>query len=347
MTTGPRRRGGGPRPPGSSTRRAWTRLALGAVVAVAVLGTAAGAQPTSGGGAGRAGGTGAAGPAAGSGGGRVVIAAVGDMACAPDAAARARRGGSNCQQDAVSDAVLASRPAALLALGDEQYERGGPDWGPYDRSYGRLRGITRPVPGNHEYLTPAAASYHRYFGERAAPTGTTYYSFDLGGWHLVALDSQCREVDGCGDGSPQLDWLADDLIRDRSRCTLAYWHIPRFSSGQHGDSGAYRTLWRLLATHGVDLVISGHDHNYERLAPLAADGARAASGVGPTAGIRSFVVGTGGRNLRPVGARRPGSEKVIADAFGFLEVGLRGDGYSWRFVGADRQVLDEGADRCH
>jgi acid phosphatase type 7 len=315
----------------------------GAVVGLAVLATAAGAQPASDGAGRAAGGS----LPAGSTGPSVVIAAVGDMACTPQATARARRGGSSCQQDAVSDAMLASRPAALLALGDEQYESGAPqDWDPYDRSYGRLRAITRPVPGNHEYLTPGAAGYSRYFGKLAAPAGTTYYSFDLGGWHLIALNSQCREVGGCGEGSPQLTWLAEDLVRNRSRCTLAYWHIPRFSSGRHGDSDAYRTLWRLLATHGVDLVISGHDHNYERLAPLSATGARSAPGVGPTAGIRSFVVGTGGRNLRPVDTRRPGSEKVIADAFGFLEVGLRRDGYSWWFRTTDRTVLDEGADRC-
>jgi hypothetical protein len=224
-------------------------------------------------------------------------------------------------------------------LGDLQYETGAA-WGPYDASFGRLLSITRPVPGNHEYLTPAAAGYFGYFGSRAGPKGLGYYSFDLGAWHLVALNSECQEAGGCGERSPQTTWLAADLGRSTHRCTLAYWHIPRFSSGQHGDHSAYRAMWRVLASRGVDLVLAGHDHNYERLAALDADGQPSRSG------IRSFVVGTGGRNLRPVGPPRTGSERRLETEFGFLELRLRAGSYAWRFVGVSGATLDAGSDRC-
>ena len=313
----------------------WTprRVAAGLLVVGVVLGTSAGsARP-------------------GSGTGEVVVAAVGDMACAPDTTAEDDAdnaptngrpvGTKACREGAVSDTIIASRPVALLALGDIQYERGAPgDWGPYDGSYGRLRDITWPVPGNHEYLTPGAEGYYAYFGARAGARERGYYSFDLAGWHLIALNSQCRQVGGCGDRSPQTTWLIDDLRRHPARCTLAYWHIPRFSSGRHGDQTAYRAWWRVLAEHGVDLVLAGHDHNYERLAALDAEGAPSAHG------LPSFVVGTGGRNLRAANAPRLGSERLIADAFGFLELRLRADSYGWRFRSIDRGVLDEGASRC-
>ena len=229
----------------------------------------------------------------------VVVAAVGDMACAPDTTAEDDAdnaptngrpvGTKACQEGAVSDAIIASRPAALLALGDIQYERGAPeDWEPYDRSYGRLRDITWPVPGNHEYLTPGAEGYYAYFGARAGARGRGYYSFDLGGWHLIALNSQCREVGGCGDRSPQTTWLVDDLRRHPARCTLAYWHIPRFSSGRHGDQTAYRAWWRVLAEHGVDLSSPGTTtttSGWLRFPPRVEPSAQ---------GLPSFVVGTGG-----------------------------------------------------
>lgn len=265
-----------------------------------------------------------------------VVVAVGDMACSPSAS----RSANVCQELAVSGAMLAVRPDALLALGDLQYESGAA-WGPYEASYGRLLSITRPVPGNHEYLTDSAAGYFGYFGTRAGPKGLGYYSFDVGAWHLVALNSECQEVGGCGERSPQTTWLAADLAAHRGRCALAYWHIPRFSSGQHGDHSAYRAMWRVLAARGVDLVLAGHDHNYERLGRLDADGRPSQTG------IRSFVVGTGGRNLRPVGPPRAGSELRLGSAFGFLELRLREDSFAWRFVGVSGTTLDAGEDQCH
>jgi hypothetical protein len=278
-----------------------------------------------------------------------VVAAVGDMACSPaasakvEAAAETEDGPALCKQVAVSDAMLAIRPSTLLALGDEQYENGAPDgWGPYERSYGRLRDITRPVPGNHEYLTPGGRGYYDYFGDRAGDRARGYYSFDVGGWHVVALNSQCKEVGGCAADSPQLTWLNSDLAQNRSTCTLAYWHIPRFSSGEHGDHTPYRAIWQALADHGTDLALAGHDHDYERFAPLDADGR-----LDQRAGIRSFVVGTGGRNLRPVTKPRAHSERVIDNSFGFLELHLRSGDYSWQFKNENGKVRDEGEGKCH
>jgi hypothetical protein len=276
----------------------------------------------------------------------VLVAAVGDMACAPKATADvAAQGGdaTRCRQQAVSDAILAARPRTLLALGDLQYESGAPtDWEPYDRSYGRLRDITRPVPGNHEYLTPGARGYFEHFKEFAGPANGGYYSFDIGAWHAVALNSQCRQSGGCGADSPQVTWLDEDLRTHARRCVLAFWHIPRFSSGEHGDNDAYRTFWQTLADRRADLILAGHDHAYERLAPMDSAGL-----ADDRAGIRSFVVGTGGRNLRPIRTQRPGSEKAIDNAFGYLELRLRADGYRWRFMSADGTELDRGEDKCH
>lgn len=276
-----------------------------------------------------------------------VIVAVGDMACSPRANAGQGDGDDGpalCRQDQVSAAMLARDPEALLALGDLQYEKGAPgDWEPYARSYGRMRDITRPVPGNHEYLTADARGYYEYFGERAGPVGLGYYAYRIGDWRILALNSECTDVGGCGIGSPQMTWMRAELAKPGGGgCTLAYWHIPRFSSGQHGDHDAYRTLWRALAAEGVDLILAGHDHNYERLAPMDADGR-----LDPATGIRSFVVGTGGRNLRPVTKARPGSERVIDSAFGFLELRLGERGYRWRFVDEHGRALDQGEDRCH
>jgi hypothetical protein len=277
------------------------------------------------------------------------VAAVGDMACSPKASAKtgesakSEDGPGLCREMSVSDAMLAVRPSLLLALGDEQYENGAPQgWAPYDRSYGRLRDITRPAPGNHEYLTAGARGYYDYFGDRAGERGHGYYSFDAGGWHFVALNSQCQEVGGCGPGSPQVTWLNSDLDRHRNQCTLAYWHIPRFSSGEHGDHAPYQAMWQALADHGSDLVLAGHDHDYERFAPLNADGHR-----DERAGIRSFVVGTGGRNLRSVKTPRANSERVIDNSFGFLELHLRTKDYSWQFKNEHGAVRDEGQGNCH
>ncbi|HEX8100848.1 MAG TPA: metallophosphoesterase, partial [Actinomycetota bacterium] len=232
------------------------------------------------------------------GGGRrgYVIAAAGDIACNGGGSGR-----SECDQ-AGTAAVLARLKGldAVLPLGDNQYESGrlSEYQGAYDRTWGRFKGISHPVPGNHDYDS-GGEGYFAYFGGQAGNPGAGYYSFDLGGWHLVALNSNCGAIGGCGRGSPQERWLRDDLAHHSKRCTLAYWHHPRFSSGvEHGSTPEMQAIWQALYEHNAEIVLSGHEHNYERFAPQDSVGH-----ADPRKGIREFVVGTGGRNHYGLGRR--------------------------------------------
>jgi acid phosphatase type 7 len=198
-----------------------------------------------------------------------------------------------------------------------------------------------PAIGNHEYETPGAAGYFATFGARAGRPGEGWYSYELGSWHVVALNANC-DVVGCGAGSPQQRWLRADLATHASRCTLAYWHQPRFSSGLHGSDDALIPLWRTLQRGGADVALSGHDHDYERFAPQAADGR-----LDPAHGIVQFVVGTGGASHYPVLLARRNS-RTHATVFGVLRLTLGRGAYRWRFV-AEPGVgyRDAGAARCH
>lgn len=234
---------------------------------------------------------------------------------------------------------------AVLALGDLQYPAGELELFKqfFDPTWGRLGAKLKPVPGNHEYGTPGAQGYFDYFGARAGPPGKGYYSFDLGAWHLVALnsnDGDCKAV-GCAAGSEQVQWLEQDLARSKARCTLGFWHHPRFSSGPHGNNEAMADLWRTLEKAGADLVLVGHDHLYERFAPQHADGTAAEDG------LRSFVVGTGGATPYPLRETKANSELRLASELGVLELTLRPTDYSWRFLpGRGGAPLDEGTGRC-
>ena len=275
-----------------------------------------------------------------------VIAAAGDIACDPsDGAFNHGRGtASACRQLATSKLLLADRYSAVLTLGDNQYEDGSyrKYLAAYAPSWGRVKRRTRPTPGNHEYETAGAAGYFRYFGRAAGPPGRGYYSFDVGAWHLVSLDSNCADVGGCETGSPQERWLRRDLAAHPARCTLAYWHHPRFSSGMHGSDADIAGLWQALSEKRADVVLVGHDHDYERFAPL--DGA----GMPDAArGIREFVVGTGGKSHRAFESRAPGSQARDATTFGILALTLRPGGYDWRFVPAVGSFTDRGSGRCH
>ncbi len=262
-------------------------------------------------------------PPAGTG-GHPLIAAAGDIACRPGAAPGPR----SCQQEAAARHIDALDVDAVLPLGDTQYDSGtAAEFASYDSSWGRLRSRTRPVPGNHEYGTSGAAGYYGYFGALAGGASRGYYSYDLGDWHLVALNSNCAAVGGCGAGSSQERWLRADLAANASRCTLAYWHHPRFSSGSsHGSSTATSAFWQALQDEHAELVLSGHDHTYERFAPQSADGR-----ADIAQGLRSFVVGTGGKNLYSFGTIQPNSEVRSSSSFGVLLLTLRPDGYDWRF----------------
>ena len=229
-------------------------------------------------------------------------------------------------------------------LGDIQYADGSYEKfaESYDPTWGRVKGITRPVPGNHEYETDGAEGYFRYFGKRAGDPARGWYSFDLAGWHIVALNSNCDDVGGCGPASRQLRWLRADLARHPATCTLAYWHHPRFSSGDHGSDPTYVAFFRALYNANADLVLVGHDHGYERFAPQRADGVRDLR-----RGLRQFVVGTGGRNLRGFPKLRPNSEVRDASSFGVLELTLGKSAYAWRFRPAVGSLADSGSTRCH
>jgi calcineurin-like phosphoesterase family protein len=276
-----------------------------------------------------------------------VIAAAGDIACETNDLFYNGGNGTPtaCRQRATSDLLVGGGLDAVLLLGDNQYISGAlaqyqavfaPTWG-------RLGSLLRPAPGNHEYLTPGAAGYFDYFGAAAGDRSRGYYSFDLGTWHVVALNSSCTEIGGCGPGSPQLKWLADDLAAHPRACTLAYWHQPRFSSGQHGDDTAYEALWQALYRAGADVILAGHDHDYERFAPQDPSGA-----ADPERGIREFVVGTGGRETRPFATVRANSEVRNAQDLGVLKLRLRTDGYDWEFLPAPGGVFtDRGSGACH
>ncbi len=233
-----------------------------------------------------------------------VIAAAGDIACDPTNANFNSGNGNtnNCREKATSDLLVNGGFAAVLALGDNQYYCGGYQafLQSYDLTWGRIKSITHPAVGNHEYLTSggtgcdptnaAAAGYFQYFGSAAGTKGAGYYSFDIGTWHLIALNSNCGDAGGCNLNSPQGKWLEADLAAHSNFCTLAYWHIPLFSSGGRANANSL-PFWNSLYNHNADLVLAGHDHMYERFAPQTPGGV-----ADPVRGIREIMVGTGGAN---------------------------------------------------
>lgn len=276
-----------------------------------------------------------------------VVAAAGDIACDPaDAAYNGGAGtATRCRMAATASLVLALAPDAVLALGDNQYHNGtlAKYQASYAPSWGQLLPITYPVPGNHEYLTSGAAGYYAFFGAAAGDPAEGWYSFDLGGWHLVALNSSCGAIGGCGAGSPQEQWLLADLFADTSACTLAYWHQPRFSSGSHGSDAAYDAFWSALWNAGADLALNGHEHIYERFAPQRPDGT-----PDPARGLRQLTVGTGGKDLTGIAAAQPNSEVRHAGSYGVLALTLHPTGYEWRFLATDGSPFtDSGVGLCH
>jgi acid phosphatase type 7 len=275
-----------------------------------------------------------------------VLAVAGDIACDPaDVNFNAGNGTATaCRMKATSDLALAFDPDAVLLLGDNQYENGAlaKYQASYDPTWGRLKAVTYPIPGNHEYVTAGAAGYYTYFGAAAHNPAKGYYSFDLGGWHLLALNSNCAEIGGCGPGSPQEQWLAADLAAHPGVCTLAYWHHPRFSSGPHGNDPISQTFWTDLYNAGADLVLNGHDHVYERFAPQDP-----ASTFDPLRGLRQITIGTGGKNLTSFPVVRANSQVRNASAYGILKLTLYPKGYTWQFVTDGGAVADSGAGLCH
>ena len=248
------------------------------------------------------------------------------------------------QGDEATALLLARQRGTVAALGDLAYESGAAsDFSCYDASWGRFKARTRPAPGNHEYLTADAGPYFAYFGAAAGSPSRGYYSYNLGRWHIIALNSNCGNAGGCEAGSPQDVWLRHDLARHRRRCTLAYWHHALFSSGQHGNNTDVKPMWDDLYRAGADVVLNGHDHDYERFAPQTPTGV-----LDPKRGIREFVVGTGGKNHYRVGAPIANSRVRNDDTFGILKLSLRPSSYAWQFLPeAGKTFTDAGSTGCH
>lgn len=207
----------------------------------------------------------------------------------------------------------------------------------YDPSWGRHKSRTRPVPGNHEYETPGASPYFDYFGALAGPPGLGYYSFELGEWHAIALNSLVP----VNDGSAQAQWLRADLAANHSKCTIAYWHHPLFTSGPNRSQTQMRDFWRILYAADVDVVVNGHDHLYERFAPQNPDGGR-----DQARGMREFIVGTGGASLYSFVTPSANSEARISNTYGVLKFTLQSGSYQWDFVPVSGSS-DFGTGSCH
>jgi hypothetical protein len=266
------------------------------------------------------------------------VAAAGDVACPPSLS----RTSARCRQADTAGVIGRLDPDVVAALGDLQYNKG--ELSNFRRAYGltwgRFRSRTRPAAGNHEYATPGGAGYFAYWGARAGSRGRGWYSYDLGGWHVVVLNSNCSKV-GCAPSSAQERWLRADLKANPAQCTLAYWHHPRFSSGLHGNDPSVAPLWRALDAAGADVILNGHDHSYERFGP------QSSTGRADPAGMVEFVVGTGGVNNYPIVRRRPNSRIRRTFVFGVLELTLGDGAYAWRFVSVPGLTFtDRGTGRC-
>ncbi len=275
--------------------------------------------------------------------GDYVVAAAGDIACDPSATTTV----STCQQTATASLLTSLNPDAVLPLGDTQYESGaltayqqsyGPTWG-------QLLPSTHPVVGNHEYETAGASGYYTYFGSAAGDPTKGYYSWNLGNWHLIALNGECAQGPdiGCAAGSPQEQWLKSDLANHTGQCILAYWHEPRFTSGLAGSNTAYDAFWQDLYAAHADVVLNGHAHDYERFAPQTPSQA-----ADPQNGLTEFVVGTGGVDLQNFNAPLPNEVIRQNTTFGVLKLTLHSASYDWQYVPvAGSTFSDSGTASCH
>jgi acid phosphatase type 7 len=246
--------------------------------------------------------------------------------------------------DEATAKLLDGISGTVFTLGDNAYNSGtsAEFANCYNPTWGRHKARTKPSVGNHEYLTSGASGYFGYFGAAAGDPKKGYYSYDRGDWHVIVLNSNCSQVP-CAAGSAQDTWLRADLAAHPNKCTLAYFHAPLYSSGQHGNSTSVRPFWEALYKANADVVLSGHDHNYERFAPQNPYGA-----FDSARGIREFVVGTGGTYLRPFGTIKPNSVSRNATTHGVLKLTLNSGGYAWKFVPvAGKTFTDSGTASCH
>ena len=249
--------------------------------------------------------------------------------------------------DSLTANVLDGIAGTVFTLGDNAYDSGTSTQYStcYEPTWGRHKARTRPSPGNHEYQTLGASGYFDYFGSAAGNPGQGYYSYNLGDWHIIVLNSNasCTTI-SCAAGSAQEQWLRNDLLLNSKPCTLAYWHHPRFNSGaSHGNNTAVAPFWNALYEFKADVVLNGHEHVYERFAPQKPDASPDAAN-----GIRQFTVGTGGKEHYSFGTPKPNSEVRNGTANGVLKLTLRATGYDWQFVPAvGSSFTDSGSASCH
>lgn len=247
--------------------------------------------------------------------------------------------------DEATAALLDGIAGTVFTAGDNAYENGTAEQFRecYEPSWGRHRSRTRPAPGNHDWETAGLAGYFGYFGDAArGPGGSSWYSYDLGTWHVIVLDSMCSKLGGCDPASPQGQWLAGDLATSTATCTLAIFHHPRFTSGEHGDTEAMDGFWRPLYAAGVDVIVNGHDHDYEWFEPQDPDGR-----ADPARGIRQFIVGTGGAPLRDFPRVAPNSAGRVSIAHGVLAFTLHQGSFDWEFIAARNDFRQLGVAPCH
>jgi len=262
--------------------------------------------------------------------GSVVFVGAGDIAVCGD------------DDDEATAKLLDNIAGTVFTTGDNAYDEGTPSEFArcYDPTWGRHKTRTRPVAGNHDYETSRGGGYFGYFGAAAGDPTKGYYSYDLGAWHIVVLNSNIS----MRAGSTQEQWLKADLAASTKKCTVALWHHPRFSSGTiHGNDSRSQTVWNDLYNAGAELILVGHEHNYERFAP------QTATGMADSArGVRQIVVGTGGRGYYPFGTPLPNSEVRNNNTFGVLKLTLSDSSYTWDFVPvAGKTFTDSGTGTCH
>lgn len=261
---------------------------------------------------------------------RVKVVAVGDIACDPDDGVTS----DTCHQRATARLAKRLAPRRVIALGDLQYEDGAlPAFrASYDATWGRLKAITKAVPGNHEYHTSGASGFFDYWGL----SSPGYRTATVHGWRIYLLNSNCGDIDCAAERA----WFKKDLEAHPTTCSAMAMHFPRFSSGEHGNNPSMRGFWRIADRHGVDLALAGHDHDYERFAPMNAAGEQVSGG------IISFVVGTGGRSFYHTNTHVRGSQYFRSDKFGVLLLKLGSDDVSWSFRTTGGRVRDAGTAAC-
>lgn len=249
--------------------------------------------------------------------------------------------------DEATAALLDTIPGTVFTLGDNVYENGtaaeftncyGPSWGRQP-----IKSRTKPVAGNHDYNASGATGYYGYYGAAAGDPAKGYYAYDMGAWRIYVLNSNCGSIGGCGAGSAQERWLQDDLAANPRACAIGMWHHPRFSSGEHGSSSATQALYQALYDANAELVLGGHDHEYERFGPQTATGV-----TDDARGLIQIVVGTGGRSLRQFGAIRPNSLVRNADTWGVIRLSLSAGSWSFNFMPvAGKTFTDSASGTCH